>query len=162
GLKRDVLAGDAVGVALAVPAFVAVADDRPDVLEPGDRANDPFAELRRRLDEPPLLGRQPPGLRKDVARDADLADVVEKRAELQTLQAQLVEAELAADTQREVGDPAGVGRRVLVVRLDCVRKRLDGGDEGALETLVARGVRDRELRLLRDAAEQPQLALSEI
>src|SRR4029077_14117985 len=48
-LERDVLAGDAVGVALAVPALVAVTDDRPDDLEAVDRGDDPFAELGMRL-----------------------------------------------------------------------------------------------------------------
>ena len=51
---------------------------------------------------------------------------------------------------------------VLVVRLERVRERLDGGDERPLEPFVARGVRDRELRLVRDAAEQRELALAEV
>ena len=99
-LERDVLAGDAVGVAAAVPALVTVADDRPHDLEPVDRRDDPLAELRMGLDELPLGGGQPARLREHVARDADLADVVEQRAELEALQRALVEAELA-------GRPAG-------------------------------------------------------
>jgi len=83
------------------------------------------------------------------------------RAELEPLQRALVETELAADAQREVLDPAGVLRRVLVVRLESIGERLDRGDECPLETLVARGVGDRELRLLREAAEQPELAVPE-
>ena len=50
-----------------------------------------------------------------------------------------VEAELGADLEREVGDPARVRRRVLVVRLERVRERLDRGEERPLERLVARG-----------------------
>ena len=55
-----------------------------------------------------------------------------------------------------------MGGRVLVVRLERVGERLDGGDERPLEPLVARGIGDRELRLLREAAEQRELALAEV
>ena len=85
-----------------------------------------------------------------------------QRAELETLECALVEAELPADAQREIRDPAGMGGRVLVVRLERVGERLDGGDERPLEALVARGVGDRELRLLGEAAEQRELALPEV
>jgi hypothetical protein len=87
---------------------------------------------------------------------------VEQRAELETLQRALVQAELSPDPQGEIRDPACVGGRVLVVRLESVGERLDRGDEGALEALVARGVGDGELRLLREAAEQCKLALAEV
>ena len=76
--------------------------------------------------------------------------------------AALVEPELVADAQREVGDPARVRRGVLVVRLERVRERLDRRDERLLEALVVARVRDRELRLVREAAEQAQLALAEV
>src|SRR5207248_297129 len=84
-LERDVLAGEAVGVARAVPTLVAVADDRPDGLQPVDRSDDPLAELRVRLDDLPLGGSQAPRLGEHVARDTDLADVVEQSAELEVL-----------------------------------------------------------------------------
>ena len=109
-----------------------------------------------------LLRRQPAGLREDRRRDADLADVVEERAELEPLERMLAEAELAADAEREIGDPARVRRGVLVVRLERVRERLDRRDEAALERLEVRRVRDRELRLVREAGEQPQLTLAEV
>ena len=139
-----------------------MANDRTHDLEPVDRGDDPLAELRMGLDERSLGGSQPSRLREHVARDADLADVVQESAELEALQRALVEAEFPADPQREIRDPARVGRRVLVVRLERVGERLDGGDERPLETLVTRGVRDRELRLLCETAEQGELALSEV
>src|SRR5262249_47278559 len=83
------------------------------------------------------------------------------RAELEVLQRVLVESELPTDPQREIRDPAGVCGRVLVVRLERVGQRFDSGHERALEALVARGICDRELRLLREAAEQRELPLSE-
>src|SRR5207302_6292226 len=93
-------------------------------------------------------------------RHADLADVVQERAELELLERALVETELAANAQREVGDPPRVRRGVLVVRLERVREGLDGGDERALESLVVARACDRELRLVREAAEEAQLAVS--
>ena len=49
-----------------------------------------------------------PGFEQHRRRDADLADVVEERTELEPLQRVAVEPELLADAQRRVGDPAGV------------------------------------------------------
>src|SRR4029077_4430260 len=51
---------------------------------------------------------EPSRLREDVARDPDLADVVEQRAELEPLQAALVEGELVADAPGGGGAPACV------------------------------------------------------
>ena len=108
GLERDALVAEPVRIATAVPPLVAVADDRADFLETVDRRDDPLSELRMRLHDRALLGGEPPGLREDLARDADLADVVQQRTELEPLQLALAEAELATDAQGEVGDPAGV------------------------------------------------------
>src|SRR5262249_45547816 len=144
------------------PALVAVANDRADLMESVDRGDDALTELRMRLHDRPLLRGEPAGLRQDLARDPDLPDVVQERAELEPLQHAVVKADLAADTKREIGDPACVRRGVLVVRLECVRKRLDRLDEAALEILVVRCVRDREAGLVREAAEETELALAEI
>ncbi len=111
-----------------------------------------------RLDQLALLLGQRPRLEQDRVRDPDLADVVEERAELEPLQRVAVEAELLADEQRRVGDPAGVGGRVLVACLEGVRERLDRREEGALEALEAGRVRDRELGLVRQPAEEVELA----
>ena len=99
------------------------------------------------------------GLGEDSRRDPDLPDVVEERAELEALQLVRLEPELLADLQREVGDPACVRRGVLVVGLERVRERLDGGEERALQRLVARRRLEGEPRLSRDAREQLELAI---
>src|SRR5215207_7814966 len=97
GLDGDVLSRLSVGIAGAVPAFVTVPDDRPDVLEPRDRRQDALAELRMSLDDCPFLGRQRARLGEDRRGDADLADVVEESSELEALERLRVKTELAAD-----------------------------------------------------------------
>src|SRR5439155_8694755 len=101
-------------------------------------------------------------LREDLARDADLADVVQQRAELESLECGVVEPETAADAKREVGVAPRVRRGVLLVRLERVRERLDGRDERALEPFVVARVRDRELGLVRETAEEAQLLLAAV
>ena len=108
-LERDLLARQVVRIAGAVVVLVRAADDEPDLAELLDRREDALAEDRdasRRCARSSVVER--PGLREDPGRDADLADVVEERAELETLQLARLEAELLADSQREVGDPARV------------------------------------------------------
>src|SRR3954451_15489456 len=51
---------------------------------------------------------------------------------------------------------------VLVVRLERVGERSYRRDEGALEALVVLGALDRELRLVREACEQSELAVVEL
>ncbi len=142
----------AVGIAEPVPALVARAHDRPDVGQPLDRRQDLLAELRMPLDDLELLVGQRPRLAQDLRGHADLADVVEERTELEPLHRLAVELQLTADEQRDVGDPAGMRRGVLVVRLERVRERRHRRDERALERCEVLGALDRELRLVSEAA----------
>ncbi len=112
-------------------------------------------------DDGELRVRQRARLLQDLGRDPDLADVVEERTELEPLECGAVEAELAPDEQRHVGDPAGVRRGVRVIRLERIRERGDGRDERLLEVLVVLCVLDREPRLVRETGEQAQLTLVE-
>src|SRR5207253_1435256 len=155
-LDRDLLAGLAVRVAVPVPALVAAPHDRANLGQTGDRLEDPLAELGMQLDDLPLLGRERSGFKEDARRDADLADVVEERAQLDSLQRGRVEAELTADLERHVRYRARVRRGVLVVGLERVGKRLDGRDEGVLEVLEAPRPLERDRRLMGDTAEEPQ------
>ena len=98
----------AVRVPEPVPTLVAGAHDRAHVGEPIDRREDLLAQLRVLLDDLELLVRERPRLVQDLGGNPDLADVVEERRELEPLERVPVEAELAADEQRHVGDPAGV------------------------------------------------------
>src|SRR5207245_6384130 len=64
-LDRNVLALPTVGVPGPVVALVAVADDRPHLLQPVDRGDDPLPQLRMLLDDLPLVVRERPGLGPD-------------------------------------------------------------------------------------------------
>src|SRR5439155_8073025 len=141
---RNLLAFAAVRITGPVVALVAVADDRPHLFEAVDRRNDPLPQLRMLLDDHALVIGERSWLGEDRFRNSDLADVVEERAQLESLQRPAVETEALADPERQVCDPARVRRRVLVIRLERIRKRLDGRDEGLLETLEVAGVRERQ------------------
>src|SRR6476620_1083486 len=108
-LEGNLLAAQAFRVTRPVVVLVRAADDEPDLSELLDRREDAVAENWMRLDDPALLGAQRARLREDPGRDADLPDVVEERTEFEALQLGRLEAELLADPQGEVGDPAGMG-----------------------------------------------------
>ena len=95
-LDRDLLTREAVRVAAAVPVLVAVADDLADLLQPLDRGEDARAQLGVEPDDLPLLVGERARLGEDRLGHADLADVVEERAELEPLQRLRVEPELLA------------------------------------------------------------------
>ena len=82
GDERDVLAGQPVEVAAAVPALVVVADAGPDRLDVGQVADDRVPEPDVLLDDRVLVGRQRRRLAQDRVRDPDLADVVEESGQL--------------------------------------------------------------------------------
>ncbi len=81
--RRDLLAAEPVGVARAVVALVAGADDLADLAEQAaDAVQEPLALDRVALDDLELLGRERAGLVDDLVRDSELADVVQQRREL--------------------------------------------------------------------------------
>ena len=70
----------AIGVAVAVPTFVARADDGGDRPECRSGAEDPLSEHGVLADEAPLLGIERAGLGQDRLGKTDLADVVSAAA----------------------------------------------------------------------------------
>src|SRR5436190_9504870 len=80
--ERDLLALQAVRVALAVPALVVVLDDVGRRLEEGDPAEDLRADQRVPAHQPALRVAERLGLVEDPVGDRDLADVVQQVAEL--------------------------------------------------------------------------------
>src|SRR5439155_17461941 len=123
---------------------------------------DLLAELGVCLDERSLGGREWAGLGEDRLGDADLADVVEERAQLESLEPTTVETEPLADLERKICDPARVGGRVLVVRFERVGERLHRLEERPLEATEVAGVGQRELRLVRNPGQQAQVPLREL
>ena len=75
--ERDRLAGQAVGVALAVEALVMVAHARDELLVE-ERPHDLGADAGVLAHELPLLRGERAGFAEDTVGDADLADVVQE------------------------------------------------------------------------------------
>jgi len=76
-LDGNVVAGEPIGIALAVPALVVVADERYRLAQAAELADDVGAVGGMPLDHLVLVLRQPAGLQQDRVGDAQLADVVQ-------------------------------------------------------------------------------------
>ena len=83
---RDRFAGDAIGIAGAVPVLVVVADDGHDRIGKVDRRENLRADRRMQLHLLELGRRQLAGLVEDVFRHGDLAGVVQQRRRLDRLE----------------------------------------------------------------------------
>ena len=101
--KRDLLAGQAVRVARAVPALVARADDRADRLQGGRGAEDALADDRVAAHELPLGVVQRPRLVQDRIGDGHLPDVVQLSGAGQLVEVLGCQVELAADRLGHLG-----------------------------------------------------------
>ncbi len=148
-------AGQLVGVAVAVPALVRVADERPDRREELDRLEDPLADERVGRHLGPLLLGQGPGLVQEARRDRELADVVERGGVAEHPQLLAAPAEQAPDRHRVVGDRRRVRGGVGVLRLERGRERLGGSHVSAVELLVEPDGGERAADLGGDRLEQP-------
>ena len=80
------------------------------------------------LDDFVFLGGQRPRLHQDVIADADLADVVEERAEPQHFELRLVQRHGAADGQRQRADAFRMAGRVRIARVERQRERANRAD----------------------------------
>ena len=110
--ERDGLAGQAVGVAAAVPALVAGAHDAPHGAQRLGRADDALADDRVLADEAPLGLVERAGLVQDRVRDGDLADVVQLGGADHDVEVLGVEAQARAHRARELGDVVHVALQV--------------------------------------------------
>src|SRR6185312_16437826 len=129
--KGDVLAGEALGIAFAVPALVVVADDRPTLPETPELGYDPGTLARVALHELELVLRQFRGLRQEYVRDGDLPDVMEQSGVAHGVEILGRDAELLCDRDGDSLDAYGVPRGVRILSLDG-RVQALGGFEGAL------------------------------
>ncbi len=149
----DRLTGEAVGVALARPAFVVVADAGDQrVVE--ERADDVGAEDGMLAHQFPFLHVEPARLEQHAVGHADLADVVQVRRFLDRAQPVLGPAELASEQHHVGGDAGGVAERVVVLRVQCPAQRLQVAEVHPLVAFVQVGVADRQGELGADALEE--------
>src|SRR6266851_4503679 len=150
---RDPFACEAVGIAAAVPALVAGADERADLAEEAaDPREQAFALDRVCLDQLALVGGQRARLVDDLLRDADLADIVQQRCQLRLTPFAWGDFELVGDGERQFDDVAAVAPRVGVVGLDDVAEDECGAAVGLrqLERTI-----DAPLPLASEDREQP-------
>jgi hypothetical protein len=136
-------AGEPVWIARAVVALVAVPHDRPHFFEPVDRRDDLLAELGCVSTISRSSGVSGPGFERIVSGMPILPMSWKSAPSSSRFSDTPFEAELLSDLEREVGDPARVRGRVLVVRLERVRKRLDRLEERALRACRSHRVRER-------------------
>ena len=136
--ERDLLAGEAVGVAAAVPALVAVrgpGDVRRRGTRSGARICSPITVCCSIAARSSSVRR--PGLLRIALRDRELADVVEGGAEAQRPQRRPASRPSARPTASAfVGDRARVARRVGVLGLERGRQRLGGAQVRLLDARV--------------------------
>ena len=135
GAERDRRAAEAVGVAAAVPPLVARADERHQVGEVGDGLEDARADVRVLLHARHLLGAQRAGLAEDRLGDADLADVVQQRAQADDPRLAGRDAQPLADGAGQLGDLAGVVVGVRILGLERGGQRAEGGEVRLLQPL---------------------------
>lgn len=108
GAERNLLARHAVGVAEAVPAFVAGADQPSDRSERGGTEEDPLADDRVATDEGPFVVVQRSGLVEYLVRDRRLADVVQLGGADDLVDLLVVQAHCAGGVSGQVGDLAAM------------------------------------------------------
>ncbi len=142
GDERDLLAGEAVGVAATVEALVVVAHAGDELLVE-ERAHDLGADAGVLAHELPLLARQRAGLEQHAVGDADLADVVQEGDVLHLFEALLGPAELAPEHGHVGGHAAGVAEGVVVLGAERRAEGAQVAEVEALHLLVELGVHER-------------------
>ena len=106
--QRDLVAPEPVRIAAPVGLLVVQLDDRHVRLEEGHVPQDVRADGRVRLDDLEFLVGERAALDSTLIADADLADVVQQRAEPQHLDLAVGERHLPADRHRDRADALGV------------------------------------------------------
>ena len=135
-LERDAVAGEARGIAGAVPALVVVADDRHGAVQAPELADDPRALVRMALHELVLLVGETAGLAEDGVRDGELADVVEEARVAEHGQPVGRKAELRAERDDDPADALRVTGGVGILRLDRRVQALDRLERAVLEAAI--------------------------
>ncbi len=140
---------------------MARAHQRHQLGEERHRLEDAGADVGVLLHHGDLLACQRPGLSQDRLGDADLADVVQQRAQLDDPGVGVVELELGAHASGQVGDLAGVVVGVGILGLESSRQGAQRGEVGVLQPLGHPRPRHHRPGLGRQRRGQPQLAVGE-
>ena len=115
----DLFARDPPRVALAVPAFVVVADRFGPLPQPfAERLDQALAVQRMAAQLLPFLVGRLAGLVENLGADLELPDVVEERGPVQTVQVVVRQAELLAEAVGVGANALGVSSRDLVVDIE--------------------------------------------
>ena len=130
--ERDLLAGQLVQVAVAIPALVVVADAGPDDVDVGQVADDQVAERDVLLDDRVFLGGQLAGLAQDRVRDADLADVVEQPGDPDGGDQLVRQLEPLGEEDAVAGDVLGVLLGVAILGVDREDQALEDVERAGL------------------------------
>src|SRR2546421_12405927 len=125
-LDRNRLALEAIRVSRAVPSLVRGADDRTERSEEWHRGEDALADHRVLAHDGEFFRRERPRFLEDVARDADLADVMEEGAVFQQTKLLALQPEPLANIDGQLSGFPGVRLRVPVFRVKGGRQRPDG------------------------------------
>ncbi len=123
--ERNLLARQAVRIALAVPALVVIQDERRHRIGERHVRDDLRADLRMHLHPLELFLRQRTRLRQDVLGHRELSDVVQQRGRPHALHVAGRHAHGLGEPGREDLHAADVRRRGLVLGVDRQRERLD-------------------------------------
>ncbi len=121
-LERNRLPGEAVGIAVSVPALVVDERNRRRQLENLRRGatQEPVADLGMALHRAPLLVGEVIALEQDLVGDGDLADVVQRAGVAQQPAALLVEAQPPRDQLAHPRHSLGVVAGLRIAELGCV------------------------------------------
>ncbi len=141
--ERHGIAAGPVGIATAVEALVMGVDDRDEIAERLDRREDRPAEGRVGLHDHPLLRGERGRLVENGVGNADLADVVQQRRELDPADLIRRELHLDRDDPRQGRDPGRVAPGVRIARVDRGGERLHRREVELAQSSVMLGVLER-------------------
>jgi hypothetical protein len=113
--ERNVRTGQPLRIALAVPPLVVAHDERCHGIGERHSGDDLGADLRVDADLLELLRRERPGLRQNVLRDREIADVVQQCRGLDALNLRIGQPQLVGEPGRVDLHAADVHLRRLIL-----------------------------------------------
>ena len=143
---RDLLTGELVRIAAAVPALVMAADRGGDARPAGHAGQRLGAPARVHAHDLPLSRRQAARLVEDDVGHADLAEVVQARGDLELADSHQRQLQVTGDRIAERDDLLSMAARVAVAKVQQLGERADARLEHALDRGGALGVAPAQTR----------------